>query len=59
MSTTAPAATRKCSKVSLEAGHRLLKAVKEKLLKENGKIDYAALRRAGYSAALITRLKEV
>jgi len=47
------------SKSSLEAGDRLLKAVKEKLLREKGRIDYEALRRDGYSEALIRRLKAV
>jgi hypothetical protein len=50
---------KKYSKTSLEAGERLLKAVKEKLLREKGKIDYAALRRGGYSEALISRLKAI
>src|SRR5439155_23982075 len=58
MSTTAPDRSKKYSRASQEAGDRLLKAVKEKLLKEKGKIDYAALRRGGYSQALISRLKE-
>ena len=49
---------KKYSKASLEAGDRLLKAVKEKLLRANGKIDYATLRRDGYSEDLIARLKE-
>ena len=58
MSATVTAAKKKSySKVSLEAGDRLLKAVKEKLLREKGKIDYAALRRDGYSETLIARLK--
>ncbi|HXT40910.1 MAG TPA: hypothetical protein VN887_12930 [Candidatus Angelobacter sp.] len=60
MSTTASAPKKKSySKASLEAGDRLLKAVKEKLLREKGKIDYAALRRDGYSETLITRLKAI
>jgi hypothetical protein len=50
---------KKYSKTSLEAGDRLLKAVKEKLLREKGKIDYAGLRRGGYSEALISRLKAI
>lgn len=43
----------------LQAADRLLKAVKEKLVREKGKIDYAALRRKGYSDDLITRLKQL
>jgi hypothetical protein len=53
------AVKKKYSKASLEAGDRLLKAVKQKLLKEKGKIDYATLRRGGYSEALISRLKDI
>ncbi|HUZ08271.1 MAG TPA: hypothetical protein VMV89_12395 [Candidatus Paceibacterota bacterium] len=49
----------KFSRGSLEAADRLLKAVKEKLLREKGKIDYAALRRNGYGEDLISRLKQI
>ena len=59
MIATATTETKKFSRESFEAADRLLKAVKEKMLREKGKIDYAALRRNGYSAALIARLKEV
>lgn len=60
MNATTPVTLRKkYSKASLEAGDRLLKAVKEKLLRENGKIDFTALRRDGYSPALIARLKDI
>lgn len=38
---TAPS-KKKYSKASLKAGDRLLRAVKEKLLREKGKLDYAA-----------------
>ena len=57
--TATVAKKKKYSKASLEAGDRLLKATKEKLLRENGKIDYAVLRRGGYSETLIARLKEL
>jgi hypothetical protein len=50
---------KKFSRGSLEAADRLLKAVKGKLLREKGKIDYAALRRNGYSEDLIARLKQI
>jgi hypothetical protein len=50
---------KKFSRGSLEAADRLLKAVKEKLLREKGKVDYAALRRNGYSEDLIARLKQI
>jgi hypothetical protein len=60
MTTAAPTQTKKpYSRASLEAADRLLKAVKEKLLRERGKIDYAALRRDGYSEDLIARLRRI
>jgi hypothetical protein len=60
MSTTVEAPKRrKFSVASLQAGDRLLKAVKAKMLRENGKINYAALRRQGYSEATIARLKAI
>ena len=59
MSGTISASRKKYSKSGLKAGDRLLRAAKEKLLKQNGKIDYVALRRGGYSETLIARLKEV
>jgi hypothetical protein len=49
----------KFSRTGLEAGDRLLKAVKAKMLREKGKIDYAELRRQGYSEATIARLKSI
>ena len=49
----------KFSRASLEAGDRLLKAVKERMLREKGQIDYADLHRQGYSQAMISRLKEI
>lgn len=59
MSATTQASKRKYSRASLEAGDRLLKVTKQKLMDEHGKIDYEALRRKGYSDALISRLKEI
>jgi hypothetical protein len=50
---------KKFSRGSLEAADRLLKAVKEKILREKGKVDYADLRRNGYSEDLIARLKQI
>ncbi len=47
------------SRGGLAAADRLLKAVKGKLLREKGKIDYSALRRRGYSEDLIARLKQI
>ncbi len=61
MSTVAsvPKNKKKFSRQSLEAADRLLKAVKQKLLREKGKVDYDALRRDGYSDKLIARLKQL
>jgi hypothetical protein len=42
---------------SSEAGDRLLAAVKKKLVRKKGRVDYPALRRGGYSESLIARLK--
>jgi len=47
------------SRIGLEAGDRLLKAIKAKLLRERGRIDYESLRRRGYSDDLIARLKKI
>lgn len=49
----------KLRKEAIAAGDRLLKAVKVKLLRKGGRIDYAKLRKQGYSAATIARLKEI
>ncbi|MEQ2007021.1 MAG: hypothetical protein ABMA26_09485 [Limisphaerales bacterium] len=58
MSTVAePVTKRKFSKASLEAGDRLLKAVKDKVLKEHGRIEEDDLRKRGYSEATIARLQ--
>jgi len=45
------------SRVTVEAGDSLLRAVKGKILHKHGKIDVALLRKQGYSEALIARLK--
>jgi hypothetical protein len=54
-----PSKKQKYSPASLEAGDRLLKATKEKMLREKGKIDYVGLRKQGYSESTIARLKEL
>ena len=59
MIATVPNSKKQFSRSGLEAADRLLKAVKEKLLREKGKIDYAALRRNGYSEDLLARLKQI
>lgn len=57
MSTVAePVKKRKFSKASLEASDRLLKTVKDKMLKEQGRLDEDALRQRGYSETTIARL---
>ena len=59
MSATAPTIKKNFSKESFQAADRLLKAVKEKILREKGKINYAALRQDGYSNEMIARLKQI
>jgi len=59
MSTAVATPKKKFSRASLEAGDRLLKAVKERLLKQNGRINYEELRQQGYSEATLARLKEI
>jgi hypothetical protein len=59
MSTAVATPKKKISRASLEAGDRLLKAVKERLLKQEGRINYEALRQQGYSEATLARLKEL
>jgi hypothetical protein len=59
MSTAVATPKKKFSHASLEAGDRLLKAVKERLLKQNGRINYEELRQQGYSKATLARLKEI
>jgi hypothetical protein len=49
----------KLNKEVISASDRLLKAVKDKMLRKSGKIDYAQLRKQGYSEATIARLKEI
>ncbi len=48
---------KKSGTVIADAADRLLRAAKEKMLKENGRIDYEKLRREGFSAEMIARLK--
>jgi hypothetical protein len=40
-----------------DAADRLLRAAKEKMLKEKGRIDHEELRRKNFSEAMIARLK--
>ena len=59
METQITTKTRKFSRESLEAGDRLLKALKDELRKKGEKIDYDQLRKDGYSEAMIERLKQL
>jgi hypothetical protein len=40
-----------------QATDQLLRAVKEKMLKEQGRVDYAKLRKEGYSERFLARLE--
>jgi hypothetical protein len=42
-----------------DATDRMLRAIKEKMLREKGKLDYEALAQEGYSPEMIARLKEL
>ena len=48
---------KKTTAVIADATDRLLRAVKQKMLREKGRIDYDELARDGYSAEMISRLK--
>lgn len=49
--------TQKGNAVIANAADRLLRAAKEKMLKEKGRIDYDQLRRENFSEAMIARIK--
>ncbi len=58
MPATAPKAKQKSeAHILADATDRLLLAIKEKMLRAEGKVDYDKLAKAGYSAAMIERLK--
>lgn len=59
MIATEASKNKKFAPESFAAADRLLKAVKDKMIAEKGKVDYAALRRNGYSEDLIARLKHL
>ena len=48
---------KKANTILGDATDRLLRSVKNKMLREKGKIDYDKLAQEGYSAELIARLK--
>jgi hypothetical protein len=48
---------KKANAIIGDATDRLLRSVKNKMLREKGKIDYEKLAQEGYSAELIARLK--
>ncbi len=41
-----------------QATNQLLKAVKQKMLKKHGRVDYGKLRKDGYSERFLERLEE-
>ena len=59
MSTAVATPKKKFSHASLEAGDRLLKAVKERMLKQRGRVDFDELRRQGYSETTLAKLEEI
>ena len=59
MSTAVATPKKKISHASLEAGDRLLKAVKERMLKQRGRVDFDELRRQGYSETTLAKLEEI
>jgi len=48
---------KKGNAVIADAADRLLRATKEKMLREKGRIDYDQLRQEGFSTEMIARLK--
>jgi hypothetical protein len=48
---------KKANAIIGDATDRLLRSIKNKMLREKGKIDYDKLAQEGYSADLIARLK--
>jgi hypothetical protein len=42
-----------------QATNNLLRAVKQKILKKEGRVDYDKLRKDGYIGRLLTRLEQV
>jgi hypothetical protein len=50
---------KKSNMILANATDRLLRATKEKLLRETGRINYEELARQGYSRELIARLKKL
>jgi hypothetical protein len=49
--------SKKGNAIIADATDRLLRAAKQKMLREKGRIDYDQLRREGFSAEMIARLK--
>ena len=48
---------KKTSVVIADATDRLLRALKEEMLRKDGRVDYDKLAQEGYSAEMIARLK--
>jgi len=59
MATAVAPKRRKFGSESVKAGDRLLKAVKDRLIKKGEKVDYEKLRKDGYSESMIARLKKL
>jgi hypothetical protein len=56
----AAAKTEKTEATLLDEGtNNLLRAVKQKMLKQQGRVDYAKLRKDGYSDRFLARLEDV
>ena len=48
---------KKSKAIMADATDRLLRAAKQKMLRDKGRIDYDQLQREGFSAEMIARLK--
>jgi hypothetical protein len=58
MATPRPKKARKISRESANAGDRLLKAIKDRLVAQGAKVDEEILRQRGASKETIARLKK-
>ena len=57
MKVKAAKATKSDGELSDQATNSLLKAVKQKMLKKQGRVDYVKLRRDGYSDRFLAKLE--
>jgi hypothetical protein len=58
MATPRPKKARKVSREGANAGDRLLKAIKDRLVAQGAKVDEEILRQRGYSETMIAKLKQ-